>query len=167
MSSLPRLFLNGVRPTQKSLNQHRRTLATRKTSARGARGHGWYVKYKTGRGGRHLQGEYWDRDSLEECEQWNRDILQLGSTKLYLDIVAEPKTATEMVKSKYGPPVPSLDSLTGESKRLELELASAVMPNVAQNFVDLLPKYKGTRLYRFEKDVGINGGDWVRIVFLS
>jgi len=62
--------------------------------------------------------------------------------------------------------VPPLESLGSTSKklRLELDIASTVMPETTQNFMDLLKApqgdgYKGTRLYRVEKKVGIYGGD--------
>jgi hypothetical protein len=63
------------------------------TGTRGQRGHGWYVNYRAGKGGRHLQGEYFDRGELEEQTHWNASILQLGSQRVYLDICVEPKNA--------------------------------------------------------------------------
>jgi len=127
------------------------------TGTRGSRGHGWYVNYRAGKGGRHLQGEYFDRD-VEECQQWNQAILDLGSSRVYLDIVQEPH-------SKTRPPgeFPSLNELTGTKHRITIDLASTVMPETCQNFMDLCTLeregYKGSVLYRVERNVGFCGGD--------
>ncbi|KAL7581585.1 hypothetical protein ACA910_022143 [Epithemia clementina (nom. ined.)] len=140
-------------------------------TTRGARGHGWYINYRRGKGGRHLQGAYHDRETLEECQDWNSAVLHLGTTRVYLDVVLEPKTpATLVAEAEYGETrrvgtayVPPLDSLTGSKHRLYIDLASTVMPESSDNFIRLckLPKlgYKGTKLYRFERNVGLCGGD--------
>jgi cyclophilin family peptidyl-prolyl cis-trans isomerase len=136
------------------------------TGARGSRGHGWFTNYRSGKGGRHLQGEYFDRESLPECAAWNDAVLQLGCTQVYLDVIVEPRrNATSNVRSKKYIEVPPIDALTGEKHRIVIDVASTVMPTTAQNFVDLMKSdagvhgYLGTRLYRIEKDVGIYGGD--------
>lgn len=139
------------------------------TGSRGSRGHGWFTNFRAGKGGRHLQGEYFDRDSLPECAAWNDAILQLGCTQVYLDVIAEPRrNATSNVRSKKLIEVPPLNELTGEKHRIIIDVASTVMPATAQNFVDLMKAkpaldgthgYLGTRLYRIEKNVGIYGGD--------
>jgi cyclophilin family peptidyl-prolyl cis-trans isomerase len=139
---------------------HRRSFAT---GTRGSRGHGWYQNYRAGKGGRHLQGEYHDRESPEECAAWNDAVLQLGSTQVYMDIVAEPRRHASSIRSKKLIEVPSLDSLEGERYRVTIDIASTVMPQTAQNFTDLLTAdkegYLGSRLYRIEKNVGLLGGD--------
>ena len=145
----------------------RRLAATQTTSrafgSRGARGHGWYVKYRAGEGGRHLQGEYHDRPSPQECQAWNTAVLGLGSVRVYMDLVVEPKKTDAAMDS--GPPhiatVPPLDSLTAPVQRLEMDLATAVMPETCHNFTSLIENqdYKGTLMYRFEKQVGLCGGD--------
>jgi cyclophilin family peptidyl-prolyl cis-trans isomerase len=143
-------------------SRHERSFAT---GTRGSRGHGWYVNYRAGKGERHLQGEYHDRESPQECAAWNEAVLQLGSTKVYLDIVAEPRRQTTTIRSKKMIEVPPLDSLQGEKYRIEMEIASTVMPETTRNFMDLMAKpfgdkgYLGTRLYRIEKNVGLYGGD--------
>lgn len=146
--------------------QQRRTFAKGEGGSRGARGHGWYVKYRSGRGGRHLQGDYHDRESPAEMAAWNESVLALGSQRCYLDVVMEPRRAQTMTFSKKFVEVPPLESLSSDGKkvRLELDIASTVMPETTQNFLDLLKApqgdgYKGTRLYRVEKKVGIYGGD--------
>jgi len=60
--------------------------------SRGSRGHGWYTKYREGRGGRHLQGAYWDRhtDDQPEPHRWNDAVLALGSQYVYFDVAVEP-----------------------------------------------------------------------------
>lgn len=64
--------------------------------SKGSRGHGWYIKYREGRGGRHLQGEYWDRNQHHwDMQQWNDAVFSLGSQYLYLDIAVEPPATTE------------------------------------------------------------------------
>jgi cyclophilin family peptidyl-prolyl cis-trans isomerase len=133
------------------------------TGTRGARGHGWYVNYRAGKGGRHLQGEYWDREKPAEMQAWNNAILKLGKSKVFLDVVAEPRIASEvqasLVRNKKIVEVPPLDSLTGEKFRLTIDIASTVMPQTCNNFMELLPRYVGTSLYRVEKKVGLYGGD--------
>ena len=67
------------------------TIRSFATGSRGSRGYGWFYHYRQGRGGRHLQGEYYDRDSIEQCMAWNQSILDLGSQRVYMDIIAEPR----------------------------------------------------------------------------
>ena len=141
----------GVRTSVRRLSEtHRRGLAT---GTRGARGHGWYVNYRAGKGGRHLQGEYLDERS--QCHAWNDAIFALCTPKrqVYLDVVVEPR------RKQRAP----TDSLTGAKHRLMMELADTVMPETCQNFVDLCLAntngYKGSLLYRFERNVGLCGGD--------
>jgi cyclophilin family peptidyl-prolyl cis-trans isomerase len=133
------------------------------TGTRGSRGHGWYLNYRAGKGGRHLQGEYHDRESPEECAAWNDAVLQLGSTPVYLDVVAEPRRHASAIRSKKLIEVPPLNSLVGEKYRLVIDVASTVMPETTQNFMDLMAVdtdgYLGTRMYRIEKNVGLCGGD--------
>ena len=134
----------------------RRTLAT---GTRGSRGHGWYVNYRAGKGGRHLQGEYHDRD-LDECRQWNDSILELGQEQVYLDVVVEPRSSSVVWNRGDVPP---LDSLTGPRHRLVMNIATTVMPETTENFINLCDAsedgYKGSLLYRFERNVGLCGGD--------
>lgn len=120
------------------------------TGPRGARGHGWYTKYRAGKGGRHLQGEYFDR-SLEDCQKWNDAVLQLGCRQVYLDISVEPSTEE----------LPTIENMTGERHRLIMDIASTVMPETTDNFIQLLERYPGSRAYRIEKNVGLMLGDYV------
>lgn len=130
--------------------------------ARGARGHGWWVNYRQGKGGRHLQGEYFDR-SLEELQAWNDAVFSLGSRMAYMDIKTE--AAVVMVDTASA-------AVEGDSKnsddnvathRLKLELATAVLPLATENFLKLLQSpagvgYTSTTLHRVEKKVGLMGG---------
>lgn len=131
------------------------------TGTRGARGHGWFVNYRAGKGGRHLQGEYFERESQNECAAWNDAILSLGSQRVYMDIVAEPRRSIQLNPHRIE--LPPLDMLSGEKYRISIDLATKVMPETTQNFIDLLGSstegYLGTRLYRVEKGVGLKGGD--------
>ena len=159
--------------TQK--NKNRRTNKAI-SGNRGSRGHGWYVKYREGRGGRHLQGEYWDRSNHHwDMQQWNDAVLSLGSQFVYLDIAVEPPaasapTATAEVaeddQGEKGADVQAAAASAAEVKplsteRLIIQIASTVMPETCINFVGLCQEaaYKGTILYRIEKEVGVCGGD--------
>ena len=112
-----------------------------------------------------MQGEYHDRPSTAECEAWNTAVLGLGSVRAYMDLVVEPKKTDTVVVEGGEPPhiatVPPLDSLTAPVQRLEMDLATAVMPETCHNFTTLIEnqEYKGTLMYRFEKQVGLCGGD--------
>lgn len=144
--------------------QQKRMFSRGGGGSRGARGHGWYMKYKTGEGGRHLQGEYHDRESPEVMEAWNDAVLALGSRRVYIDVVAESRRVQSLTFSKKFIEVPPLESLTGQKVRLEMDLATKVMPETTDNFIQLLNAppgdgYVGTRLYRVEKNVGMYGGD--------
>lgn len=128
------------------------------TGGRGSRGHGWYTNYRAGKGGRHLQGEYFDRD-LADCQQWNDAIFQLGSQQVYMDVVLEPISSNVRKPGQ----VPKLETLEGEKHRLLMDVASRVMAETSQNFIDLCHAeedgYAGTLLYRFLPQLGISGGD--------
>ena len=107
------------------------------TGARGARGLGWYQKYREGRGGRHLQGPQFDQTSREELAEINNTVFQFGSSWHYLDLQVGGK----------------------EIHRLELELATAALPLTTLNFQLLSPQYKDTIVHRIEKKVGLCLGD--------
>jgi len=124
--------------------QQQRTLAT---GAKGARGHGWYKKYRENRGGRHLQGRWHDRD-VDKLNAINDRAFALNdsskSNKAYLDL-----------------------SVGGaEPGRIVIELASAALPVTCENFVKLCTDggivdaadrtaenwgYKGTNVHKIEK----------------
>ncbi|VEU38182.1 unnamed protein product [Pseudo-nitzschia multistriata] len=136
---------------------------------RGARGHGWWVNYRAGKGGRHLQGTYSHLD-LESMEKWNDAVFQLGRQLAYLDVKVEALVDE--------------DNDSGEDQneqsqqqqqqvhRLTLELASEALPLATDNVVKLLqssnlgendgseesPGYLSSTLHRIEKGVGILGG---------
>jgi len=124
--------------------QQQRSLAT---GAKGARGHGWYKKYRENRGGRHLQGRWHDRD-VDKLNAINDRAFALNdsskSSKTYLDL-----------------------SVGGaEPGRIVIELASAALPVTCENFVKLCSDggvvdasdrtaenwgYKGTNVHKIEK----------------
>lgn len=132
------------------------------SGTRGARGHGWFSNYRENKGGRHLQGEYHDRPSLEERQNWNAAVIGLGYQQVHMDVVVEP-VRMELRRDKKLMEVPPLDTLTGIRNRLTMNLAKTVMPKTVQNFLELSVAkehgYVGTSLYRVEKKVGIYGGD--------
>jgi len=53
---------------------------------RGSRGTGWLIKYREGRGGRHLQGR-WNVD-VEKMKEWNEKIMGMSekTTKVFMDL---------------------------------------------------------------------------------
>jgi len=108
------------------------------TGARGARGLGWYQKYRDGEGGRHLQGELFDRD-IEELESINNQVFAMGSENAYLDIKIDGE----------------------EIHRLTMELATAALPLTTKNFLLLCEDgmYTDTIIHRLQKNVGIVLGD--------
>lgn len=118
---------------------------------RGARGHGWWVNYRAGKGGRHLQGEY-SHLNVEELKAWNDAVFSLGSQHVYMDIAMEP-----LHQEEGG----DRDSL--EKHRLVIELATEVLPRATENFTKLLEAeqdgYKTSTLHRVEKKVGLMGGN--------
>lgn len=97
-----------------------------------------------------MQGEYFDR-SLEECQEWNEAVLQLGSRRVYLDLALEPPTEE----------LPTLQHLSGERHRIVMDIAATVMPETTDNFIQLLQRYPGSRVYRIEKNVGLMMGDFL------
>ena len=125
---------------------------------RGARGHGWWVNYRAGKGGRHLQGKYAHLDQ-EEMASWNDAVFSLGSTRAYLDVVVE-SLADNNNDEEQDSTNSSDDSK--EVHRLELELATAALPrateNVAKLFTDTEIGYQSSTLHRIEKGVGLLGG---------
>lgn len=106
---------------------------------RGSRGHGWFVKYRQGLGGRHLQGEYYDAPSLEEKQEWNDSIFQYGTEQVQVTM-----------------------ELDGETQHtLDVELATTVLPKTCLNFQKLLDDglYEDSIVHRIEKGVGLCMGD--------
>lgn len=116
---------------------------------RGARGHGWWINFRAGKGGRHLQGEYSHID-LEAEKAWNDAIFSLGSQCAYVDIQMEPLHQESENEDKLS------------QHRLIVELATAAFPRASANFTKLLEAeqdgYKSTTLHRIEKKVGVLGG---------
>jgi cyclophilin family peptidyl-prolyl cis-trans isomerase len=118
--------------------------------ARGARGHGWWVNYRAGKGGRHLQGEY-SHMNVEDLKAWNDAVFSLGSQFVYMDFLMEP------FHQDGGRADEDL-----ERHRLVIELASEVFPRATENFTKLLQAnkngFKTSILHRVEKNVGLVGG---------
>lgn len=140
-----------ISPTQTASNQ--RSFAT---GTRGSRGHGWLENYRAGKGGRHLQGDYHDRPSLEERIAWNKKVLDLGSQRVYLDIKVGPAIDTDIKDTDYL-------GMSGETFRLEADLARATLEQTTDNFTSLCSEeaFNGSLFYRIEPKAGICAGDYV------
>jgi cyclophilin family peptidyl-prolyl cis-trans isomerase len=117
---------------------------------RGSRGHGWWLNYRAGKGGRHLQGDYANLD-LEELKAWNDAVFSLGSQFVYMDITMEPLHQDSDTKENL------------QQTRLVMELATAAFPKASENFTSLLTAkedgFKSSTLHRVEKKVGWLGGN--------
>lgn len=147
-SAVPQAF-GATGAPQHHQHQPHRSLAT---GAKGARGHGWLKKYREGRGGRHLQGRWHDRD-VDGLNAINDQVFALNAsaasnndipTKAYLNL-----------------------SVGGaEARRVVIELASAALPKTCENFTKLCTSgsvvdaadrsaenwgYKGTNVHKIEK----------------
>jgi len=139
------------------------------TGTRGARGHGWLRKYRAGLGGRHLQGRYHMRDitklsaindQMFALNNRNRDSTQSLSSS------SSTTTTSSSSKSSSTSSLPSLAFLDlaveghTNTQRITIELASTALPQTCQNFINLCNSdYKGTKLFRIEKRVGLCFGD--------
>ena len=135
---------------------------------RGARGHGWWVNYRAGKGGRHLQGEYHHLD-VDSMANWNDAAFSLGSQMGYLDVRLEAmsgiSTSSTTTEKDDDGDSDSNNEKTTTAHRLKLELATTALPRAADNFVKLLQDndgnadgYLSSTLHRVEKGVGILGG---------
>jgi cyclophilin family peptidyl-prolyl cis-trans isomerase len=146
MMNAPRLLLVASRRAPVVCKETTRSFGSGGGS-RGARGHGWWINYRAGKGGRHLQGEYSHLD-VEALKAWNDAVFSLGSQFVYMDILMEPFHKDGGDKK--------------EQHRLVLELATEVFPKATQNFTELLQAeqdgYKSTTMHRVEKKVGLLGG---------
>ena len=127
--------------------------------ARGARGHGWWVNYRAGKGGRHLQGTYSHLD-LDDMAEWNDAVFALGSQLAYLDVKLESLAGIDDNSDDN-------EKQQQEQKvhRLTLELATEALPLATENMLKLLSGdggdsvgYNSTTLHRIEKGVGLLGG---------
>ena len=103
------------------------------TGSRGSRGHGWLQKYRSGRGGRHLQGRWHYRD-VDELNQINDEVFAMNS-QLTAGDDGENKVSTEAY----------FDLSVGgeESRRVVIELAAAALPKTTENFRLLCQEKEG------------------------
>mmetsp|Transcript_457 Transcript_457/g.642 ORF Transcript_457/g.642 Transcript_457/m.642 type:complete len:304 (+) Transcript_457:122-1033(+) len=108
------------------------------TGPRGARGHGWFDKYRSGEGGRHLQGKYNTRN-VEKLVSINNEVFSLNNAN---------NTDKNSTTSSVVPKEAFLDFvIEGEDEgkegsrtnphRVIIELASTALPNTCRNFIDL------------------------------
>ena len=129
---------------------------------RGARGHGWWVNYRAGKGGRHLQGTYAHLD-VEAMAVWNDAVFGMGSKMAYVDVKLEAQAgADEDNEHKDESNTTEKKPTQTQTHRLTLELATAALPLATENVLKLLQEslggYESTTLHRIEKGVGILGG---------
>jgi cyclophilin family peptidyl-prolyl cis-trans isomerase len=144
------------------------------TGARGARGLGWYTKYREGKGGRHLQGRWHKEkhpDSVEYRAKWNDAIFALNQNSDLLQKAAEQHFG-EHSHQQLVPTHVYMD-LIGEDwekpRRVLIELAVAALPRTCSNFIHLcesqdgpdgpVPGYANTTIHKIEKKVALCGGD--------
>ncbi len=156
------------------------------TGTRGARGHGWLHKYRSGEGGRHLQGRYHKRD-LQKLTSINDQVFALNEkigedspsssqetapvlppTRVFLDFAMEGGGGGDESLTKNDvddSPQPSTSTTTTTTQRVIIELASAALPNTCRNFVDLCNAkdgevgYKHSKVFRILPKVGLCLGD--------
>uniref|UniRef100_A0A7S2HCK1 PPIase cyclophilin-type domain-containing protein n=1 Tax=Helicotheca tamesis TaxID=374047 RepID=A0A7S2HCK1_9STRA len=115
-------------PTTTIQQQQHRTKKT-KTGSRGSRGHGWYTLYRSGRGGRHLQGQYYNRD-VSKLHSLNDEVFDMGSEFAYLDI----SVGAAADNHEDGDDLVKKESNIG---RVVIQLATAALPVTTQNFKQL------------------------------
>jgi cyclophilin family peptidyl-prolyl cis-trans isomerase len=152
------------------------------TGSRGARGHGWYVKYRgvnpppaaaaTGKAASAPSAKDPSRRKIDRSPE--KDIVgeesQIANRHLqheYVEGRMSPGSAArwnEAVLSLGSTPVYLDLVLTHhqhgpeETHRVIVDLATAVMPDATGKFIDLLATYQGTKLGRYEKNVAWCGG---------
>lgn len=105
---------------------------------KGSRGHGWYVKYRRGDGGRHLQGFQFDQTHYSNLNDKLFAHQAKSTTTAYLTI----DTSTDATKGG----------------RIELEVLSSLLPLAGSNFLKLLSHpdgYQNSTIMRVEKEVGV------------
>lgn len=128
---------------------------------RGARGHGWWVNYRAGKGGRHLQGTYAHLD-VEAMAMWNDAVFGMGSKMAYLDVKLEALAGADEENENENENNTEKETTQTQTHRLTLELATEALPLVTENVLKLLQEslggYDSTTLHRVEKGVGILGG---------
>lgn len=153
--------MNSLLRRSSSLPSHPILPSTRQmaTGVRNTRGHGWLQKYRTNRGGRHLQGRYHYRN-VDELAELNRKVFAMNSSsstdvtanEVYLDLaIGGDKDSSSSSASSSTP------------HRIIIELASTVLPKTSSNFRSLCQDgaYTQSKIYKIEKTVGICMGDIV------
>ena len=146
-AAIPQSF--GASSPQPHQQHQHRSLAT---GSKGARGHGWLKKYREGRGGRHLQGRWHDRD-VESLNAINDKVFALNTS---------PASNSDVPTKAYL----SLSVGGAEAQRVVIELASTALPTTCDNFTKLCMNgivvdasdrsaenwgYKGTNVHKIEK----------------
>jgi peptidyl-prolyl isomerase H (cyclophilin H) len=127
------------------------------TGVRNTRGHGWLQKYRTNRGGRHLQGRYHYRN-VDELAELNRKVFAMNSSGSSTDVTANE---VYLDLSIGGDKDSSNSTSSTTAHRIIIELASSILPKTSSNFRSLCQDgaYKQSKIYKIEKTVGICMGD--------
>lgn len=125
------------------------------SGTRGARGHGWFLKYRAGLGGRHLQGRFHNRD-IDKRIAINRQVFGLNDKY-------NPKGLNPHHPHRH---LAYLDLQIMEDQkdtvhRIVIELATAALPKTCENFIKLCQdgEYKNSKIFKIEPKVGICMGD--------
>ena len=158
------------------------------SGTRGARGHGWYHKFKEGKGGRHLQGRYFNRD-IDKRVAINNEVFAMtnGNSE-------EVKKQVAYLDFKIGQQEDEGDAVSGAGagaekegksnrnsgglKRVTIELATEALPLTCQNFMALCEEkdtneseisysYQNSKVFKIEPKVGICLGDIISSTGLS
>jgi len=131
---------------------------------RGARGHGWFKKYRAGLGGRHLQGRHHNRDR-QKLASMNDEVFALNRSLLDTTSTSNNNNTTTTTTSAYiDLEIDGGDDDTNR-QRIVIELASAALPNTCGNFAALCRDgssslgYESTKVFKIVKDTGLCLGD--------
>lgn len=126
---------------------------------RGARGHGWFKKYRAGLGGRHLQGRHDNRDR-QKLASINDEVFALNRSFVDDSTASTNNHTTAYIDLQ----IDGNDNDTNR-QRIVIELASAALPNTCGNFAALCRDgssshgYELTKVFKIVKDTGLCLGD--------
>lgn len=125
------------------------------TGTRGARGHGWFQKYRSGLGGRHLQGRFHNRD-IPKRIAINEEVFGLND-----------KYASQKEGRITNHHLAYLDLKVHDDQkdssvhRIVIKLSTAALPKTCENFIKLCQEgeYRNSKVFKIEPKVGICLGD--------
>mmetsp|Transcript_5421 Transcript_5421/g.10328 ORF Transcript_5421/g.10328 Transcript_5421/m.10328 type:complete len:259 (-) Transcript_5421:60-836(-) len=122
------------------------------SGTRGARGHGWFQKYRAGLSGRHLQGRFHNRD-VQKRIAINQQVFGLNDNQQY-----NPKGLNHLAYLDLQVADDQKDHVV---HRIVIELATAALPSTCENFIKLCQEglYKNSKIFKIEPKVGLCLGD--------